>query len=88
MGRRLKIPKDDAKAWRAEAQKQRKYLTELTTAVKDALLHLDVLMKMDSSVQRGRAIAKVINSLEFANDSARHFALDIDLRDLHKKRPE
>lgn len=77
---RPKIPPDDAKAWRKEAQKYRRYLGELSNTTLAFLTQLDELMKQPSTYQRGQAISKLMNALEFANDSARHFGLGINLK--------
>lgn len=68
---------EDAKAWRAEARRYRKQLVELSNVTYTALAQLDVLMKQPPSVERGKAIARVLNALAMANDSARHFGLGI-----------
>lgn len=42
------------------------------------LLLIDELMKLPSSPEKGKRIAKVCNEMEAANDSARYFGLGID----------
>ncbi len=64
----------------AAAKGLRKHLQSLTGAVLKALNELDVLMKQPSTEARGRAVAKVQNALEMANDSARYFGLGVDYR--------
>jgi hypothetical protein len=77
---RPKIPADDAKAWRKEARHYRRYLGELSNTTLAFLAQLDELMKQPSTYQRGQAISKLMNALEFANDGARHFGLGINLK--------
>jgi len=79
------IPADDAKAWRKEARHLRKYLIDITNANLVFMSHLDELMKEPSTYQRGQAISRLMNALEFENDSARHFGLGVSLKG--KKRP-
>lgn len=82
MPRKPTIPADNAKAWRAEARRQKKGVQDLTNAVTHAINQMEVLMKQPSTVERGRAIAKVLNELDLANDTARHFLLDVPLKKL------
>jgi hypothetical protein len=64
----------------ANAKRYKKYLAELTTAVRAYLARMDGVMEGPSTVERGREIARLCSALEFANDSARHFGLGIDLK--------
>jgi Na+/phosphate symporter len=63
-----------------EIKKLKKNLLSLTIAIKECLNRLDVEMKNPSCLERGKRIAKICNNLEFANDHARYFVLDIDYR--------
>lgn len=60
--------------------KERIYLTNLTSAVGQFLRALDDEMKKPSDASRGSRIAKLSNWLEYENDKARYFGLDIDYR--------
>jgi len=71
---------DDAAAWRKEALKQKKGLRKLTDTVQGFLARFDLLMKEPSTVERGKKLALLANQLELANDSARHFTLDLPLK--------
>lgn len=64
---------------------ERKYLESITKSVMLSINNLDDLMQQPSTVERGRAIAKVINDLELANDCARHFGLGQVLKSRAKK---
>lgn len=61
------------------SQKEQKYLRELTACVRAHLAALDAEMEQPSTANRGRRIAALCNSLELANDRARHFGLGIEL---------
>ena len=58
----------------------KKYLTELTVAVRKSLDAIDMIMKGPSTVERGKRMAVVSNFLEIANDRARYFGLGINYR--------
>ncbi len=69
--------------------KHEKALDALTKSVCGTILFIDQLMKIPGLdlVDRGKRIAKITNSLEMANDSAMHFALDMGWRKInHRKR--
>lgn len=78
--KRPKIPPDDAQAWRKEAQRYRKALVELSNGTLGFLFQLDELMKQPSTYERGKAVSRLMNALEMANDSARYFGLGINLK--------
>ena len=78
--KRPKIDADDANGWRKEAKHFRKYLVELSNANLSFIAQLDELMKQPSTIERGRAISKLTNALDMANDSARYFGLGVDYR--------
>lgn len=63
------------------ADNYKRYLRELTEAVKACLDALDAEMKQPSTVDRGRRIAQICNKLNIANDIARRFGLGIDFKD-------
>lgn len=54
----------------------KKHLGELVAANYAAMAEVDRLMRQPSTPERGRAIAKVMNALDFATDQAWHFGLD------------
>ena len=63
-----------------EIRNLRGSLKALTTRVAQCLDALDRWMKQPSTVERGRAIARISNALELANDEARFFGLHVDWR--------
>jgi hypothetical protein len=60
--------------------KEKKYLEELTSSVIKYLNGIESIMKKPSTFDRGKAIAKANNYLEFQNDSALHFGLDYSFK--------
>lgn len=44
------------------------------------LAKMDLLMRREESVDRGKKIAKLCNALELANDSAMRFGLDLECK--------
>lgn len=77
---KVKIAKDDAKAWRKEALRLRHDLKSLVCEVQIYIAHVDDLMKQPATVRRGQLQGKAINYLEMAVDKARHFGLGESLR--------
>lgn len=67
-------------------QEIRKAFRKHTDFVKDYLVLLGDAMRQPDSVARGKRIAELANKLEFANDSARRFALDLDFNGKPLKR--
>lgn len=63
-----------------ENRNLRKHLKELSGTVSRVVNLLDAEMKVPSDHGRGRRIAAIVNSLEFANDSAKHFGLGLKLK--------
>lgn len=57
------------------------HLRTLTGAAGNFIRQLDDLMKGPGGFARGQAISKLVNGLEMANDSARHFGLGDRLDD-------
>jgi hypothetical protein len=71
----------------ANARKLHKALLNLTDAVLIYLHELDVVMLSQiEGEERGKAIARLVTSLDTANDRARYFALGIDYRRDNKGR--
>lgn len=68
------------------ARKYRNHLKVLTEEVRLHIAELDRLCKLPSTPDRGRALAKLANDLEMANDKARYFGLGIDYRTDEKGR--
>lgn len=62
-----------------EKQLRRK-LSEMTDQVRGFLSMFDALMAQPSSVERGRAIAKLCNRLAMYNDGVRYFWCGVDYR--------
>jgi hypothetical protein len=61
-----------------QANKLEKGLKELTLVVTDVLIVLEKVMTEKESALRGAKVAKLSNVLDFANDSAMHFALGME----------
>lgn len=86
----VKLPIDspqqqEIKALKRQNRELKKHLKDLTILVSNYLKNLDVVMKEPSTVERGRKIANLANSLDFFNDSARYFGLGVDFRKDKKK---
>ena len=64
----------------SECGKYKKYLIELTNAVSSCLNEQDKLMKQPSTAERGRQIGALLNQLDYANDLALHFGLDLSFK--------
>lgn len=64
----------------ADERKLKTHLRELSAAVTDHLRALDAEMKLPSSAERGRRIARLASELDMANDRVRYFALGVDFR--------
>jgi|ERR1043165_656562 hypothetical protein len=60
------------------ANKHESGLKDLTLAVIDCLAALDYVMERRESPERDKAVAKIANHLNYANDAAMHFALGMD----------
>jgi hypothetical protein len=78
------IPADNAPGWRKEALRQRKEvlryrrtLEEFTAFVGRAVKALDQIMEGPASNDRGRAVAKLNNTLELQTDIVRLESLGI-----------
>lgn len=81
LDRRGKVkPTPEEKRLQAEIATLREHLGDLTMKVRAHVAALDAEMKKPADVERGKRIAALCNTLEYANDSARHFALKLDLR--------
>ena len=66
-----------------DAKRYKKYLKQLTADVAKCIDALDYTMEKPHTVERDKAIAKINNALEMANDQAWHFGLG---ESLNKKR--
>jgi hypothetical protein len=58
-----------------DERRLKKYLTELTATVAGVVERVDTLMQEPHSRGRDEQLARIMNVLELANDSARHFGL-------------
>jgi hypothetical protein len=66
---------------RGEARKLKAHLTDLTGTTMQALAALDGIgARKDLPADIGKALARVANGLEVANDKARYFGLGVDWR--------
>jgi hypothetical protein len=77
--RSKKLPTDLPSA-RREVRALRKDLADLVRSVSTCLVLIDKEMGTESSPERGRRIATILNAMEMANDRARFFGLGIDHR--------
>ncbi len=68
------------KVLKRENRELKKSLRQLTLATGVFLRQLDETMKLPDGKDRGVAIAKLSNALEYSRDEARYFALGIDYR--------
>lgn len=75
------------KALKKETRELRKGLEALTMAVRQFSAWLDIEMRKPSDAKRGSRIAKVLNSLEYINDSLRFGTLREDFRKPKKMKP-
>ncbi len=66
-----------------KANPHKKYLISLTKTVAQCLLALDAIMKEDSTVERGKKIAKIGNVLDMANDLAMYHGLNYGWRKIN-----
>ena len=69
---------------RKQNRELKKYLSNHAAVIADTLSALDAAMKGPSTVDRGKTIAAVSNTLEYANDSLMHFGLQMDFRKMNK----
>lgn len=65
---------------RKEARRYKQRLKSLVYEVEAFLTLLDEEMKQPSTVERGKRIARLCNALEFEKDRAKHFGLDLPLK--------
>lgn len=68
-----------------EERRLRKELKKLSDVVSQVLAGIDVVMKGPACPDRARCVAELANTLDFANDEARHFGLGVSLRGLKRK---
>jgi hypothetical protein len=64
----------------------KKYLRDLTDAVRLHVQLLDEEMLRPADHERGKRVARLSNDLELVNDRARYFALGVDYRTDAKRR--
>jgi hypothetical protein len=64
------------------ANKYEQGLKDLTLVVLDCLTVLEAVMTAKESPERGSKVAKIANALEFANDRAMHFSLDMSFEQM------
>lgn len=69
---------------RREIRRLRKYLKALATEVTSLTAGPDGIMKADEGVDRGKCVARIANGLNTAADSAMHFGLHMDFKDINK----
>jgi hypothetical protein len=60
-------------------RKANRFLSQLQHDCFTHLRRLDEAMRMPESYERGKIIAMISNDLEMANDSVRHFYLDMPI---------
>lgn len=70
-----KISQTEAKELRRRVRDLIKTLREHTICTANTIAMIDAEMKKPADNERGKRIAKILNRLEFTNDSARHFQL-------------
>lgn len=62
----------------------KKYLKALAVEVTNRAAELDQIMQADESVDRGKCVARLANALNWAADSAMHFGLHMEFKDINK----
>ena len=82
--KRDRLEQTELKRLRKENRELKKYLGNHAVVIADALSALDAAMKGPSTVDRGKTIAAVSNTLEYANDCLMHFGLKFDFRKMNK----
>jgi hypothetical protein len=70
----------EKQALKKDNQNLKLYLTALTKTVRQYSEFMEEVMKGPSTVERGRKIAKLLNSLNNVNDHALYFGLGYDYR--------
>ena len=60
---------------RGQIAVEKKALKEHCNNVEEFIKKFDELMKLPSTHERGQKMAKLINALQFSNDSIKHFQL-------------
>lgn len=71
-----------------QAREMKRYLIDLTNAVRVAIADIDKAMKRESDATRGKQIAAAVGALELAHDRAWHFGLGKSLKTLSKLRKD
>ena len=67
-----------------EQREFKKYLKSLVGACQQFEDAMDVLMLEPYTAERGKKVARLLNALGMAKDSARHFGLGESLKQKHK----
>ncbi len=80
----LTVDQMEIKRLRKENADMKKYLRNVATIVAQSVATLDAEMQKHESPERGKTIAAVCNTLEYANDSMIAFGLKVDYRQLAK----
>ena len=80
----LSVEQMELKRLKRENAELKKYLHNVATIVAQSIATLDVAMKGPTTPERGKTIAAVCNTLEYANDSMIVFGLKIDHRQMAK----
>ena len=65
---------------RSSNRELKRYLTELVTCAETFSKNMDTIMKSPSTLERGRAIARQCNALDYTKDRAKHFGLGIPFK--------
>lgn len=69
---------------KGEIRHLKKYLKALATEVTNLTAEMDATMKADESVDRGKCMARIANGLNAACDSAMHFGLRMEFKEINK----
>lgn len=80
----LTLEQMELKRLKCENAELKKYLRNIATIVAQSIATLDATMKGPSTPERGKTVAAVCNTLEYANDSMIVFGLKIDHRQMAK----
>ena len=67
-----------------EVRELKKYLRALAVEVTNRTAELDGIMEAHESVDRGKMVARVANALNAAADSAMHFGLRMEFKEINK----
>lgn len=67
-----------------ENRELKKFLRNIAAIVAQSIATLDTVMEGPSTNERGKTVAAVCNTLEYANDSMMVFGLKVDHREMQK----